>query len=197
MPINLRGGQIKTQLYGVKGNTLTEVYKSMMKNGPTDPNENKRYSGLCECTAELRKSTTELRYMTTPKGAKFYSEATMIKGTMTYKCMIKMPKLAAGKLSKTAMNEWTRFISRVKVHEMGHVKQFSEELKFIIAEIQAIKSCAFGKDAKTAKKAAFNGFAEELNRINITKRLTKNAIIYDRRTGHGKSQKAVLKYDIQ
>lgn len=192
MPISITQGRVRTTTYNVKGSSLAEINEYIKRKGPRDPNESRRYSGSCLCTATLHANTVKFDFQTEAKGRAFESQIWITKGKLSYDCKITMPKLARSSLSDTAKREWTRFAGCVDTHEQGHVTSYGKEVKTIARELEAMKVTGSGRDENAAKKAAYANFAGELGRIDLADRLNRDAAKYDRKTGHGASQGAVL-----
>lgn len=192
MPLALKKGKITNSTYSVKGDTLADINAQIEKSGPKDPNDGKRYSGSCKCEATLDSSSTKTDQTVTQDGEKFEVEMWIKDGTMNYPCTITMPKLGSNKLSKAAKDEWDRFLGAVSTHEDGHVDSYEVELKAVVKEIEALRGNGKGDTEKAAVKAALDDLKTQLGSINLTTRLNKNAAEYDKKTGHGKTQKAVL-----
>lgn len=197
MPINVRKGGVRTQTYAVKGDSLADIWDYIKRRGPRDPNDGKRYSGLCRCEAALHPNSVKWEFATEQAGRKFESQIWMVKGKISYNCKITMPKLGRNSLSKDAKREWNRFVAAVGTHEQGHVKSYGKELKRIASEIEALKVSGTGRDENAAKRAAYQNYAGELSKIDMTARLNADAAKYDRKTKHGEKQGAKLKTDIE
>jgi predicted secreted Zn-dependent protease len=192
MPITLKKGATSTTTYTVKGDTLAGVNAQIDKSGPKDLNDGKRYSGLCRCEATLDSGSTKTDQSATQNGDEYDVEMWIKEGTMNYTCTITMPKLGANKLSKAAKDEWDRFLGAVTTHENGHIDSYENELKAVNKEIESLRGNGNGDTEKAATKAALDDLKTQLGKFNLTDRLNKNAAAYDKKTGHGKTQKAVL-----
>lgn len=191
MSITVKKGSVSTSTYSVRGGTLAEVDAHIKKAGPKDPNDGKRYSGNCLCSAKLDAKTSKVEYEVSESGEKHSAVARMARGILTYTCTITKPKLG-GELSQDAEKEWKRFLGAVDAHENGHVLEYGKELEAVAKEIDGLSAEGEGQSEREARQAAFRAFAVEFTKIDLKQRLNANAAAYDQKHGHGESQGAVL-----
>ncbi len=198
MAIKLAVTAPKWTYYTVKGDTLAAVWQDIIKKGPKDPNDNKKVAAL-----------TATSYSTSPAWThEIVDQYPIFDGQITCKIKVKawevkfwseirFPKLGANKLSPAAKKEWTRFVGKLKPHELKHVAKAKAEMETIVKEFQAMESSAVGKDLKEAVKIARQNmeqdFAKTYGGKKIEDRLNKIHKKFDHNTGHGTSLDTTIK----
>src|SRR5262245_59958632 len=174
MSITVKKGSVNTSSYGVSGSTLADIWTDIQKKGPKYKGASR--AGMTTCTVNMDSSASEIEFTTTQGKTGFESEAKMTKGTLTYDCAIKVPKLASDKdLSDDAKKEWTRFMKELVAHENDHVTEFGKEATKIGKDIDQLTAAGKGADEKIAEKAANTEFTKVFNKqyskAEIDKRL--------------------------
>lgn len=187
----------KNSSYACKGDTLKDLGAFIKKNGPLDPNAGKRYAGLAKCKADLSLAQKNFDFKVTKKGDKNEVEVTVKGAELKYTCDIVLPKLGASKIKGDAKKEWERFVKAVSTHEDGHVTEYEKEMKAAAKDVDKMKGKGKDKKEDKAKKAAFEDFKKQLNKLNLAQRITDNAKAYDASNGHGESQGAMLNMAIE
>lgn len=197
MGVTARKGRISKSTYVVAGDTLEAINKDIERKGPKDPNDGKRYSGLCSGRLTLLIGPGDFALATAAGSSPVEAKATLSGGTVTSDCEITLPKLASAKgLSAAAKKEWDRFLAAVETHEDGHVDAYFAEAKELAKELNAMSASGTGKDEKVARVAAQRALVEAMKKAYggtvLNDRAGANAKAYDARTKHGESQGAVL-----
>ena len=192
----------KVSTYPVSGNTLQDVWASIEKKGPKDPNDNKKVAALTETTITVAdKWDAELRGGRCMTSGKMEARVGVKNMTMTVEGAIKMPKLGSSKLSKAAKKEWDRFIKKLEAHEKEHVTETEKLAEQMGKEIMKIEGVAEGDDDKKAFEAAKQAFLKEyLKQFSgalIAKRVTEIHTKFDKSTKHGAKHGAKLDLSIQ
>jgi predicted secreted Zn-dependent protease len=191
-------GTASTKNYTVAGKMLDDINKDMMKKGPPDPNDGKKYSGSCLGKLDLQIASGDFDFQTTDGSSPIEVTATLKGGTITCTTVTTMPKLASDKdLSDDAKKEWKRFISKVQVHEDGHADSYLKLAKTISDDLNTMSGKGTGKDEKTAQVAAAKDLttqiATKLSGTNsLSQQIKDDAKAYDAKTKHGQTQGAVL-----
>jgi predicted secreted Zn-dependent protease len=191
-------GSAGTRTYTVAGKTLDDINKDMMKKGPQDPNESKRYSGSCLGELVLDIKGTDFDFVTTPGSSPIEVTATLKGGTLTCNTTTTIPKLASDKdLSDDAKKEWKRFLSKVQVHEDGHADSYLKLAKTISNDLNAMSGTGNGKDERSAQAAAVKDLTDQIKKTysgsdSLGGRVKDDAKAYDTKTKHGATQGAVL-----
>src|SRR5437899_941391 len=191
-------GSASTKNYTVAGKTLDDINKDMMKKGPPDPNDNKKYSGSCLGNLDLKIGASDFDFKTTDGSSPIEVTATLKGGTIASNIITTMPKLASDKdLSDDAKKEWKRFISKVQVHEDGHADSYLKLAKAISDDLNTMSGKGTGKDEKTAQVVAAKDLttqiATKLSGSNtLSQQIKDDAKAYDAKTKHGQTQGAVL-----
>ena len=199
MPASLSYAAPRFNTYKAKGTNLKEVWDSIVRNGPVDPNDNKKVAFL---------TTTELSF--DPDKATFTGDGKMKKDKRTdwfeAKCKIKnlnlvlmsyvdVPPMGIKGLSKAATKEWRRFYEKARVHEMEHIKKAIKESEKITSEINALRGSGLGETEEEAGNAAINDLKTKLfdNYIReMDARLNKIHAKFDKATKHGEKKGAKL-----
>ena len=195
-------GTTTSKTYAVTGKTLEEINKDMMKKGPSDPNEGKRYSGSCKGNLVVAIGGTDFEFETTPDSSPIEVTAKLKAGTLTCNAEITTPKLASEKdLSSDALTEWKRFLSKVMVHEQGHAASYLELAGKMADEFNALTATGTGKDEKSAQAAAQKALVALMGTTYggnvLGNRIKADAAAYDAKTKHGATQGAVLDASIE
>ncbi len=183
--------------YTVKGDTMAEIGKSIVKNGPVL--DGKKVAGLTTCPVTVDGKATKFDGKFTPgKKGGFDAELWHKSGSVNYKCTILMPKLASDKkLSKAAKAEWKRFMGKLTTHEQGHVDVTGVEAKLIAKEIDAMKFKGSGKDKKTAQAAAVKAYKKDFTAkfggTKVDDRLKKAHKAFHSKGGHGPALNLTIK----
>ncbi len=191
-------GTASTRNYTVAGKTLEDINADMMKKGPPDPNDKKRFSGSCLGELVLDIKSTDFDFKTTDGSSPIEVTATLKGGTMTCNTTTTMPKLASDKdLSADAKKEWKRFLSKVQVHEDGHADSYLKLAKTISDDLNKMSGTGTGKDERSAQAAAAKDLttqiAKNLSGTNsLSQQVKDDAKAYDAKTKHGQTQGAVL-----
>lgn len=191
-------GSASTKTYTVSGKTLDDINKDILKKGPQDPNESKRYSGSCLGELVLAIKGTDFDFATTDGSSPIEVTATLKGGTLTCNTTTTLPKLASDKdLSDDARKEWKRFLSKVQVHEDGHADSYMKLAKTISDDLNAMSGKATGKDEHSAQVAAAKDLTDQISKAysgsnSLGARIKDDAKAYDAKTKHGASQGAVL-----
>jgi hypothetical protein len=76
-------GTAGTKNYTVVGKTLEDINADMMKKGPPDPNDKKRYSGSCLGELDLKIASADFDFKTTDGSSPIEVTATLKGGTIT------------------------------------------------------------------------------------------------------------------
>jgi predicted secreted Zn-dependent protease len=191
-------GTAGTKNYTVVGKTLEDINADMMKKGPPDPNDKKRYSGSCLGELDLKIASSDFDFKTTDGSSPIEVTATLKGGTIACNTTTTMPKLASDKdLSIDAKKEWKRFLSKVQVHEDGHADSYLKLATSIANDLNTMSGKATGKDEKTAQilaaKDLTTQIATKLSGTNsLSQQIKDDAKAYDAKTKHGQTQGAVL-----
>ncbi len=197
MPVTIRAGQTRTKTYNVRGATLEALWQQIKRNGPKDPNENKKYSGLCLCNCDLAipGGTRSLEFAMDTKGNNKTCEISLARAQLVYSFEITLPKLS-GSLDRESKREWDRFKAAVQTHEQGHATSYAKVAKTFKRELEQMTWSGTGRDDNAAKRSAVSAMTAALNQFKtaMDTRLNQDAARYDRQTRHGESQGAVLNY---
>jgi predicted secreted Zn-dependent protease len=200
--MNAKKNAPTTKTYAVSGKTLDEINKDMLKKGPADPNESRRYSGSCLGKFVLGITDKDWDFVTTPDSSPVEVTVTVKGGTITSSPAITMPKLASEKdLSPNALKEWKRFVGAVDTHENGHATSLYNQAVKISDEFNKLSGTGTGKDEKTAKAAAHKDLVSQIQKeyggTGLDDRVKDDIKAYDAKTQHGASQGAVLDTSIK
>jgi predicted secreted Zn-dependent protease len=187
-------GSVSTSTYTVAGKTLDDILRQIQSKGPKDPNDGKRYAGLCLGELQIDIKGGDLEFTPTPDGKKV---SVIVKGgAVKANAKITLPKLASDKdLSPAAKKEWQRFLAATEKHEIGHHDSLIDVAKTVAKDIAAMTGDGQGKDEKTAKQAAN---VDLVNKIKaqygsaLPGLVTDDIKAYDGKTKHGESQGAKL-----
>lgn len=191
-------GSAGTKNYTVSGKTLDDINKDILKKGPPDPNDNKKYSGSCLGELVLDIKGSDFNFATTAGSSPLEVTATLKGGTLTCNTTTTMPKLASDKdLSDDAKKEWKRFVSKVQVHEDGHADSYFKLAKTISDDLNAMSGKGTGKDERTAQAAAAKDLTDQIKKTysgsgSLSQQIKDDAKAYDAKTKHGATQGAVL-----
>jgi predicted secreted Zn-dependent protease len=191
-------GTASTRNYTVAGKTLEDINADMMKKGPPDPNDKKRFSGSCLGELVLDIKSSDFDFKTTDGSSPIEVTATLKGGTMTCNTTTTMPKLASDKdLSADAKKEWKRFLSKVQVHEDGNADSYLKLAKTISDDLNKMSGTGTGKDERSAQAAAAKDLttqiAKNLSGTNsLSQQVKDDAKAYDAKTKHGQTQGAEL-----
>jgi len=190
-------GSTTTKTYAVSGKTLDEINKDMMKKGPPDPNEGRKYSGSCKGELVVAIGGSDFAFETTPDSSPLEVTAKLKAGTLTSNSVITMPKLASEKgLSPDAVKEWKRFISKVLVHEQGHADSYFDLAGTMADEFNELTATGTGKDERSAQMAAQKALIDKMSKTFggsvLGDRIKADAAAYDAKNKHGATQGAVL-----
>lgn len=191
-------GTASTKNYAVVGKTLEDINADMMKKGPPDPNDKKRFSGSCLGELDLKIASGDFDFKTTDGSSPIEVTATLKGGTIACNTTTTMPKLASDKdLSVDAKKEWKRFLSKVQVHEDGHADSYLKLAKTISDDLNTISGTGTGKDEKTAQVAAAKDLTTQISTKlsgtnSLSQQIKDDAKAYDAKTKHGATQGAVL-----
>jgi predicted secreted Zn-dependent protease len=191
----------KTTNYSVSGKTLKEVWASIQKKGPNDPNDNKKVAALTETTIIVAdKWDPETRGGSCLDNGKIETWVGAKNMSMKIEGSIQMPKLGSNKLSKTAKKEWDRFIGKLDKHEREHLAVTAKVAKTMGDEIMKIEGVGLGDDEKKSFEA---GKADFLKRYvtsytgkKLSARITEASKKFDKSSKHGAKHGAVLDLDI-
>jgi len=193
-----KSGSASTRNYTVAGKTLDDINKDMLKKGPPDPNEGKRYSGSCLGELVLDVKGSDFDFSTTAGSDPIEVTATLKGGTLTCNTTTTMPKLASDKdLSDDAKKEWKRFVSKVQVHEDGHADSYLKLAKTISDDLNTMSGKGTGKDERSAQAAAAKDLTAQITKklsgsTSLSQQIKDDAKAYDAKTKHGATQGAVL-----
>jgi predicted secreted Zn-dependent protease len=191
-------GTAGTKNYTVAGKTLEDINADMMKKGPPDPNDKKRFSGSCLGELDLKIASADFDFKTTDGSSPIEVTATLKGGTITCNTTTTMPKLASDKdLSIDAKKEWKRFLSKVQIHEDGHADSYLKLATSISNDLNAMSGKATGKDEKTAQILAAKDLTTQIGTKlsgtnSLSQQIKDDAKAYDAKTKHGQTQGAVL-----
>jgi predicted secreted Zn-dependent protease len=191
-------GSASTKYYNVLGKTLEDINADMMKKGPPDPNDKKRYSGSCLGELVLEIKGSDLDFKTTDGSSPTEVTVTLKGGTMTCNTTTTMPKLASDKdLSADAKKEWKRFVSKVQVHEDGHADSYLKLAKAISDDLNTMSGKGTGNDERSAQAAAAKDLTAQISKKlsgtnSLAQQIKDDAKAYDAKTKHGQTQGAVL-----
>ncbi|GMG82282.1 hypothetical protein LNKW23_14950 [Paralimibaculum aggregatum] len=194
MAVKLQVTAPKLKYYTVKGDTLKDIWQDILKKGPKDPNDNKKVAALSETSF----STSPSWNHQIVDSYKIFDGQTTCKikvkdWDVQYWSVITFPKLGANKLSAKAKKEWTRFVTKLKPHELKHVEKGLAEMKKVVKEFQAMESSAIGKDEKEAVALARANMEDHFVKTygaggkKIEARLNKIHKKFDHATSHGTS----------
>jgi predicted secreted Zn-dependent protease len=197
MPVTARRGRITRRPYAVSGATLDAINRDIQRRGPVDPNEGRRYSGLCSCTIEIQLGSRDVQFETRPGSDPVEVTARVVGGTVTNNHTIIMPNLRGeSALSPAARAEWRRFLDAVETHEQGHVEAYFPEAERIAQALNGLTATGTGRNETMAQRAAAQALTEQISRQYSRSQLediaNANARAYDARTRHGASQGATL-----
>ena len=190
-------GATSTKTYAVSGSTLDDINKDMLKKGPPDPNESRKYSGSCKGEIVVAIGGSDFAFETTADSSPLEATATLKAGTITSNSVITIPKLASEKgLSPDALKEWKRFLAKVQVHEDGHADSYYALAGTLADEFNAMSATGTGKDERSAQMAAQKALVDKMSKdyggTVLSDRVKKDARAYDAKTRHGETQGAVL-----
>jgi predicted secreted Zn-dependent protease len=197
MAVTARRGRTTNGTYNVSGSTLDEINRDIQRRGPVDPNDGRRYSGVCRCTIDIQLGRRDVQFATTPGSSPLEVTATVTGGTVTNTCAITMPNLrSASALSSAAQREWRRFLAAVETHENGHVDSYFPEAETIARALNGMSATGTGRNEAAAQRAAAAALNAQISRQYGSSQLVAianaNAATYDGRTRHGVTQGAVL-----
>src|SRR5262245_18672838 len=199
MAVTARRGRTTNGTYNVNGSTLDEINRDIQRRGPVDPNDGRRYSGVCRCTIDIQLGRHDVQFATTPGSSPLEVTATVSGGTVTNNCAITMPNLrSASALSSAAQREWRRFLAAVETHENGHVDSYFPEAEAIARALNGMSVTGTGRNETAAQRAAAANLNAQITRQYGRSQLEAiaNAATYDSRTRHGATQGAVLDVSI-
>ncbi len=191
-------GSAGTKTYTVSGKTLDDINKDMMKKGPPDPNESKKYSGSCLGELVLDIKGSDFDFATTDGSSPIEITATLKGGTLACNTTTTIPKLASDKdLSDDAKKEWKRFLSKVQVHEDGHADSYLKLAKTISDDLNGLSGKGTGPNERAAQAAAVKDLTDQIKKNysgsgSLSERIKDDAKAYDAKTKHGATQGAVL-----
>lgn len=191
-------GAASTKTYAVAGKTLKDINADILKKGPQDPNESKRYSGSCRGELVLAIQPSDFDFLTINASSPVEVTATLKGGTLTCNTTTTLPKLASDKdLSAAAKTEWKRFLSKVQVHEDGHADSYFNLADVISTGLNIMAGKGTGKDERSAQAAAAKDLTTQISKKlsgtnSLSQQVKDDAKAYDARTKHGASQGAVL-----
>jgi len=191
-------GSAGTKNYTVSGKTLDDINKDMMKKGPPDPNDSKRFSGSCLGELVLDIKGGDFNFATTDGSSPVEVTATLKGGTLACNTTTTMPKLASDKdLSDDARKEWKRFLSKVQVHEDGHADSYLKLAKSISDDLNGMSGKGTGKDERSAQAAAAKDLTDQIKKTysgtgSLSQQIKDDAKAYDAKTKHGATQGAAL-----
>lgn len=191
----------KTTTYPVKGNTLKDIWTSIQKTGPKDPNDNKKVVALTASTIIVAdKWDSEMRGGKSLTNGNHQVIVGVKNMSMTVEGTIKLPKLGSSKLSKSAKKEWDRFMKKLIAHEKEHVaktKTLAEQMGKEILKIQGTGEGATQEDAYAqAEKACLDNFLAQYSGPKIAKRVAEMHKKFDKASAHGTKHGAKLDYSI-
>lgn len=194
-------GKAKFTTYAVTGNTLKEVWASIEKKGPKDPNDNKKVAALTETTIIVAdKWDPEIRGGRCLTNGKTETRIGVKNMSMKVEGKILMPKLGGNKLSKAAKKEWDRFIVKLAKHEVEHLDITAQVAKTMDDEIMKIEGFGLGDDDKKAFAAGKAEFLKiyiaTFGGKKVSERITAASKKFDKSTRHGAKHGAVLNLDI-
>lgn len=192
----------KITTYAVSGKTLKEVWASIEKKGPKDPNDNKKVAALTETTIIVAdKWDPETRSGRCLTNGKIETRVGAKNLSMKVEATIKMPKLGSKDLSKLAKKEWDRFIVKLDKHEREHQTITEKLAKTMGEEIMKIEGVGLGDDEKKAFEAGKAEFLKlygaSYSGKKISARIAEAAKKFDKSSKHGAKHGAVLKLDIK
>jgi predicted secreted Zn-dependent protease len=190
-----------SKTYSVSGKTLAEIHKDILKKGPVDPNEGKRFAGSCLGTISIDVTDKDFTYEITPESSPVEVTAKITGGTLTSSPVITTPKLASDKgLSDTAKKEWKRFIGATQVHEDGHAASLYKLTVKVTQDIVNMSATETGADEKAAKASAKTALWGKVSAVyggtKFNDLVNADIKAYDAETNHGATQGAVLKTSI-
>ena len=64
MAVTARKGRTNTGSYKIGGSTLDEINRDILRRGPVDPNDGRRYSGACRCTIDIQLGARDVQFET-------------------------------------------------------------------------------------------------------------------------------------
>ncbi|MFN0182269.1 MAG: DUF922 domain-containing protein [Aquabacterium sp.] len=199
MAVDARRGNIRRGTYNVSGATLALINRAIERSGPRDPNDGRRYSGVCICTYRVVVSGRDWAFETESSGPPVRVRCTLGNGSVVADCRIQTPRLTS-RLTGDDAAEWTRFQASVVDHENGHIDEYMVEGRAIAAEINSLSATGEGRNEREAQRAAQQQLAQLIQR-NVGARLAARANAaagrYDGRNQHGRSQGAVLRFTIR
>ena len=149
--------------YDVSGTTVQEIRDQLDKQGPFDPDENRRGPA---------NTTFNARWYIEWVGK---SPCKITSARVDYEIIVTLPRLAApDQISSDVATKWDAFMKPLVMHERGHA--------LIAAEIAQLPNILKSATCKTANDVA-NHFLEELKERNLA---------YDAATNHGIAQGIVF-----
>lgn len=199
MTVNARRGRISRSTYTVRGSTLAELDAAIERAGPRDPNDGRRYSGVCIGTLVLTSGRRDWVFEQEEpegEGAPIRMTCRLGGGAVEVTCEIQTPELRTPLESRAAQREWERFVAAVGVHEDGHIDEYMAEATAVARELSALSASGEGRNERAAETDAHAAFLRLLEPIASPRRLRARAdeaaARYDRANRHGRSQGAVL-----
>lgn len=195
MSITVKKGSVKTSTYEVSGDTLADIWADIEKKGPKPKGEVRAGDTLCSLNMDPSSSKIETTFK--EEDGEVTAEAKMTKGTLTYDCSIKAPKLKSDKkLSKDAKTEWARFMKELTAHENEHVADFGKTATQLGKDIDALTATGTGPDKKTAHENAVKEYTKVYNadysKAKMDGRMQDGADALDS-GGHGPTLKTSIK----
>lgn len=197
MAVTARRGRTNSGSYNISGSTLEEINRDILRRGPADPNEGRRYSGVCLCMIDIQLGSRDVEFETTAGSSPLEVTASVTGGIVTNNCEISLPNLRTeSALTAAARGEWRRFLAAVETHEQGHVESYFPEAQRIAQALTGLSATGTGRNEAAAQRAAAAALTAQISREYSRARLEEianaNARAYDSRTRHGASQGAVL-----
>ncbi len=196
MTVTARRGRITRSTYTVRGSTLAEIDAAIERAGPRDPNDGRRYSGVCIGTLALVTGRRDWLFEQEGEGTPMRVTCRLGGGTVEVTCEIQTPELRTPLESRTAQREWERFAAAVGIHEDGHIDEYMAEATAVAREVSALSASGEGRNERAAQADAHAAFLRLVEPIASSRRLRARAdeaaARYDRANRHGRSQGAVL-----
>lgn len=196
MTVTATRGRIRRRTYTVRGSTLAEIDAAIERSGPRDPNDGRRYSGVCEGTLELVVDGRDWEFEREGEDTPIRMTCRLGGGSVELTCEIQTPELRTPLESRAAQREWERFVAAVVVHEDGHIDEYMVEATAVAREVSALSASGEGRTERAAQADAHAAFMRLLepiaSRRSLEQRANEAAARYDRANRHGRSQGAVL-----
>jgi predicted secreted Zn-dependent protease len=165
--------QVRYDYYPIAGQTANELRSQMLKNGPVDRLENRRYD------AETRWA---INWSYQYKEDKNQCAIVAIRGEVTTTFVLPQWKPPRN-TSPTLIAEWQRYKTALQVHEDGHKNHGVSAAKEVLQALGTLRGYPSCSALDAAVKDTTQAVIQTYNQRDIT---------YDHQTRHGVTQGAVF-----